>query len=95
MKAVVLTDRAAATATPEKTIIRVLVFALEPPIHVETLTLVRRGARRTSFAAIAGFVLDRPLEQWLGPRALGTFAHAYAGASALKCRIGIGAGRGP
>src|SRR4051812_26430406 len=74
---------------------RDLVFALELPIRVETFTLVRRGARRTPFAAIAGLVLDRPLEQRLGPRALRAVAHADAGASALECRIGVGASRGP
>src|SRR5678809_1325813 len=72
-----------------------LVLARELPIRVETFTLVRRGARCTAFAAIAGPVLDRPLEQRLGPRALRAVALADAGTSALEGRAGIWAGRGP
>ena len=61
----------------------------------DSSTLVRGSAWRTSFAAIAGFVLNGPLgRQWLGPRAHRAVAKADAGASALKCRVGIGVGPG-
>jgi hypothetical protein len=72
-----------------------LVFALELPIRVETFALVRGGAWCASFASIAGSVLNGPFKQRLGSRAHRTVAPADAGASALKCRVGIGAARGP
>lgn len=46
--------------------IRALILALESSVRVEMFALVGGGSWRPAFAAVAGRVLDGPIEEWLG-----------------------------